>query len=216
MRLLKTKNLITRSWFVLLVLTLFSCKHYGVQGELLNKSAKSIVIPYFDELAYEYHYSARVVAYDKSLNGILVVKKIADNHKRVVMLSDFGNTLFDFEFKEGKSKVIYVMDNLNKRILLNKLVLYFDFITKSNYRSSAEYRVGTETLFLSKLKRFRVKIAVSDAFPKRLQMMSRTKIKAEIEFYAKDNFADSISFISKEHPVQMFFKKRDKNINANQ
>jgi hypothetical protein len=49
-----------------------------------------------------------------------------------------------------------------------------------------------------------------------LAMMSRSRIKAEIVFFAQDKFADSISFESKELPVHMFFKKREKNINADQ
>lgn len=216
MHLSKTKSLITKLSLILLPFVLFSCRHYGAQGELVSKDGKTVVVPYFDELGFEYHYSAKVVAYDKTLNGILVVKKISESHKRVVLLSDFGNTLFDFEFSNGKSKVIYVMDNLNKKLLVNKLLLYFDFLTKSNYLSSAEYRREGEAIFQSKLKGKRVNISVPKFSPMRLALMSRRRIKAEIVFFAQDKFADSISFESKELPVHMFFKKREKNINADQ
>jgi|688.fasta_scaffold261249_3 hypothetical protein len=216
MHLSKTKSLTTKLSLILLTLVLFSCRNYGAQGELVSKDNKTVVVPYFDELGFEYHYSAKVVAYDKTLNGILVVKKMSENQKRVVLLSDFGNTLFDFEFSNGKAKVIYVMDNLNKKLLLNKLLLYFDFLTKSDYLSFAEYRVDGESVFLSKLRGKRVKICVPKFSTMYLAMMSRSRIKAEIVFFAQDKFADSISFESKELPVHMFFKKREKNINADQ
>ncbi len=192
------------------VLLLAACKHYGAQGELIKTKPSEVILPYFDSLEYEYHYTAKIRAYNNDLNGILIVKKMDAQHKRVVMLSDFGNTIFNFEFKNGKARAIYVMADLNKKIIVNRLLLYFDFFTRSSYESSKHYIDGATTTFIGRLKKNRVKIEQTGQNLHTMRLVSRWKEKAEVRYYANSNYADSISFQSKELPISMFFVKREK------
>ena len=211
------KSLISRLFvFSTIVWVFFSCKPNNFQGVLINKDQQHIIIPFFSKTNYEYHYSVKMIAFSNTLNGVLVVKQLSKDHKRVVMLSDFGNTLFDFEFKNGKATTIYVMEDLNKKIILNKLLRYFEFLTKSDYLTRSSFHVDRDTVYISKFKNKRVHIVFQNALPTQLELYSRNKSKAEVIFYAQDNFADSISFKSNELPIQMFFKKREKNINVGQ
>lgn len=207
--------LLTLVWFAV-VFGLGACKHYGAQGELIKSKSTEVVLPYFDSLDYEYHYTAKIRAYNNDINGILIVKKMDEQHKRVVMLSDFGNTIFNFEFKNGKSKAIYVMDNLNKKIIVNRLLLYFDFFTRSSYKSSKQYKDGVKTTFISRLKNKRVKIEQTGQHLHTMRLVSRWKEKAEVKYFANTNYADSISFQSKELPISMFFVKREKVLSEDQ
>jgi len=195
---------------------LFSCKHYKIHGELVNKTSKKLVIPYFDELNYEYHYTAKINAFDNSFNGVLIVKKVGTSHKRVVLITDFGNTLFDFEYRNGERIAKYIVDDLNKKLILNKLLLYFEFLTRSEYFSRAEYQMVGGKLFVSDLRFNRVTIMQKEHLQHHQELMSRCKHKAELTFFSSNNYADSISLISKELPINMFFKKRTKQINADQ
>jgi hypothetical protein len=214
------KNLNTKSKFhyslvlsclgLNLIVSLASCRHYGVHGELMKTNPTQIIVPYFDSIQYEYHYTAKIRAYDKEINGILVVKKIDRLHKRVVMLSDFGNTIFNFEYKNDKARVIYVMDNLNKKIIVDRLLLYFDFLSRSCYQSSRYIVDGELKTYISRIRNKRVKILQKREKFESMSLVSRWKEKAEVRYYANTNYADSIVFQSRELFINMFFVKRDK------
>jgi len=205
------KNLSIKALLLLaIVCTLQACKQYAFPGEITEKGAIPLSVPYFDSLKYEYHYSANIVAYNNKINGVLVVKKIADQHKRVVLLSDFGNTLFDFEYKNGKTKAIYVMDNLNKKIIVNKLGLYFALITQSQYTATAKYENAGNAYYLANLKKKKVAIHREGNKTKELTLFSNWKTKAEVAFHGDEYYADSIFFTSKELPMEMVFRKREK------
>lgn len=194
----------------LLLLSLFACKSYRVDGELVSKDVEqTLVLPYFNETDFEYLYSGKIEAYGNSLNGILIVKKISDSEKRVALISDFGNTLMDFKIKNGEVEVKYVLEGLNKKIIVKKLKKYFQLLVNSKYNVEAIYEKDGGKIYTSKLQSKRVKLFEnSDGSIHKLKQVSRLKKKVEIEYFSNSDVADSIHFKSNEIPFEMKFSLR--------
>src|SRR5690554_3214811 len=86
-----------------------SCKHYRIEGKKAVSISDYYIVPYFNTLEKEYLYNAKIDIFGNELSGILVVKKLAEGRKRLALLSEFGNTILDFEFVNNDVKVIYIM-----------------------------------------------------------------------------------------------------------
>jgi hypothetical protein len=194
----------------LVFFTFWSCKTYPVEGEFISKATgETLIIPFFNETGYEYLYSGKISAYGKSFNGILVVKKISDSEKRIALVSDFGNTMIDLVVKNGKSEVNYILDDLNKAIIRNKLKKYFELLVNSEYTTESVYKSADKNIFTSEFQSKQVIIYENNAsLVEKVKQVSRTKKKVEIMFYSKANYADSIHFKSHEIPFEMKYYKR--------
>ncbi|MEX1192666.1 MAG: hypothetical protein WED10_01185 [Brumimicrobium sp.] len=195
---------------------LLSCNNYRVKGDLIEKTPektpeKTLQIPYFDSISKEYLYQAKIKAYGNQFNGILVVKKINNNEKRVALITDFGNTLMDFEIHNDEVKVNYMLDDLDKKIIVNKLKNYFQLLVNSNYTIKRINEYEKELIYITKLQSKRVTVFEdirNNIY--RLKQVSIFRKKVNINYYSADGlFADSIHFKSYEIPVEMKFYKRD-------
>ncbi|MFH6602753.1 hypothetical protein ACEZ3G_04640 [Maribacter algicola] len=89
-----------------------------VPFELLN--------PYFSQISKDYVYKARIKAFDKSFGGIFIVKKLGEDHHRIVFTTEMGNTIFDFEFIDEEFKINRILPEMDKKALKN--ILKSDFL----------------------------------------------------------------------------------------
>jgi len=199
-----------RSLIISSLLIVASCQQYSVVGKKITPEATNLTIPYFDKNNFDYLYTARININKNDLNGIFVVKKIDENSKRIALLSDFGNTIFDFEYVNGKFNLKYIIEDLNKRIVIQKLKKYFELIIKSNYTIKSIYENEGELIHISKIKSKRVKIVETNNVYNKIEKVSRLKTKAEVFFYSKSSIADSILFKSFEFPLEMKFYRMSK------
>lgn len=152
-------------------------------------------VPYFANSEIDYVYKANISVYDNNLSGIFIAKKINETTHRVVFTTEFGNKLLDFEISETDFKVNSIVDELNRKILINtlktdfRLLLKKQFLIKEQfedaenkvYKSEAEARINY--LFVSKLEEKLLKIIYSN----------KRKKKININFTSENNtFAESI------------------------
>jgi hypothetical protein len=182
-----------------------------VDGELVAKDVEqTLILPYFNETGFEYLYSGNIEAYGNALSGILVVKKISDSQKRVALLSDFGNTLMDFKIENGEAEVNYILDDLNKKIIVKKLKKYFELLVNSKYQVEAIYKKDGNNIYTSELQSKRIKLFEnSSGSIQQLKQVSRLKEKVEIKYFSSSDIADSIHFKSNEIPFEMKFYLRE-------
>ena len=203
----------TRAYLVISItlLSLFACKSYKVDGELVSKGVEqTVVLPFFNKTDFEYLYSGRIEAYGNSLSGILVVKKISDSQKRVALLSDFGNTLMDFKIENGEAEVNYILDDLNKKIIVKKLKKYFELLVNSNYPVETIYEKDGNKIYTSELQSKRIKLFENTSGSiQQVKQVSRLKEKVEVEYFSSSDIADSIHFKSNEIPFEMKFQLRE-------
>src|SRR5690606_33245610 len=106
-----------------LCLLVLNCGSYPKKQNFQSKDSalKNIKNPYFSDASKDYIYKASIDVYGKNFGGLLIIKKIANNQHRVAFTTEMGSKLFDFTFTEDDFKVNFILDELNKKILINIL-----------------------------------------------------------------------------------------------
>jgi len=117
-----------------LLFFLASCASYQQRNNFEKQEVLDVEItnPYFSDTSKDYVYKAKIDFYDKSFGGLFIVKKIAEAHHRVVFTTEMGAKIFDFSFHNDEFKVNYVLDEMNKKILLNILEKDFRVLVHEN------------------------------------------------------------------------------------
>ena len=128
------------SFFAILVLTSCSLKTTeGLRQIAFTKSeAKNV---YFANPQIDYVYKAKIELYRKNFGGILIIKKLGVSDHRVVFTTEFGSTLFDFQFGEDSFTKHFVVDELDKKPIINLL--------KKDFRLLLKEKAEVETAFSS-------------------------------------------------------------------
>ncbi|HLV37846.1 hypothetical protein [Xanthomarina sp.] len=104
-----------------------------------NPATKNIENPYFSDGSLDYVYKASIDVYDRNFSGLLIIKKIAEKEHRVAFTTEMGNKMFDFTFIEDDFKVNFILDELNKKILINILKKDFKVLVTENLIVSNSY-----------------------------------------------------------------------------
>ncbi len=126
--------------------------------------------PYFADVAKDYVYKANFEVYGHEFSGILIIKKLATQHHKVVFTTEFGAKIIDLELNNDDFTINFIADDLNKKILINtlkkdfRILLQEDVIVNKTYQndyfnvyqckinnSFNHYFVNKETNFLEKL-----------------------------------------------------------------
>lgn len=167
----------------------FSCKTYQFAGEKLEKSNnKTILNPYFSNESLDYVYKAQIEVYGNDLSGIFVAKKVNDSIHRVVFTTDFGNKLLDFEISDTSFKVIYVVEDLDRKLFLNTLEKDFKLLLKSSFTVDEVFENDEYYIYKSnegKRYNYIYQSKVDSKFIKIIQT-SKSKEKLTLNFDSKD------------------------------
>lgn len=112
-----------RYLLISICLLLVACSSYPKKNgfQIQEPSKKDIVNPYFSDKTKDYVYKAKIDVYKKSFGGIFIIKKIEENYHRIVFTTEMGNKIFDFSFEGNNFKVNYILDQIDKKILINIL-----------------------------------------------------------------------------------------------
>lgn len=106
--------------------------------------------PYFLNPETDYVYKAHIAVYGRDFGGIFIVKKINDTTHRVAFTTEFGNKLFDFELSGSEFKVNYILEELDKKIIVNTLRKDFALLLKMNHQVMGQYENSEYTVYKSK------------------------------------------------------------------
>ena len=131
---------------------LASCKTYQPAGVIKSELNNSDYQNTYFSRDSAYFYKAHVEVYGNQLSGILVIKKIGNQTHRVALTSAFGNTLLDLTISEDDMKVNYIMDDLNRKILLKTLEADFRMILTSNHLIQEKLETEQDLIYKSKTK----------------------------------------------------------------
>lgn len=203
-------KLIRISSIISLFFLFTSCKHLKVEGNLIQSESPTYTVPFFNNENVEYLYSSRINAYGNAISGLLVIKKIGEGHKRLALLTDFGNTLLDFEFIGEEIKVNYVVENLNKKLIVNQLKNNFQLLLQSDYQLKEVYEVENGKVLTTKFQKKHVFLYLdTEGNLTRLIQANSIKNKIEIKYFGEDKSADSIVFSSFQLPLQVILNKRN-------
>jgi phosphoribosylformylglycinamidine (FGAM) synthase PurS component len=106
-----------------------------------------VINPYFSDPQIDYVYKMRMEVYGRFFGGILIIKKLGDQEHRMVLTSEFGSKIFDFSFNKGEFKKNYILEDLDKKILVNTLRDDLQLLVKEQGKVLKQFRIEDLTLF---------------------------------------------------------------------
>jgi len=129
-------------------LTLFvSCASFPKKHNFTTTATSgNIQNLYFADQEQDYIYKANIEVYDNTFGGIFIVKKLGQENHRVAFTTEMGYKLFDFSFNKEAFTVNYILDDLNKKILINILKKDFKTLITENIYSTKTYNSENEVV----------------------------------------------------------------------
>lgn len=119
---------------------------------------------------------------DNQQSGIFVHKKAGDDLHRVVISSLFGGTLLDLTFDKENYTVNYVVEDLNKKFLLNLLHRDFSLLVNERYLPTQKIQTLTQTIYQSQQNY----LVMEAGKLQQIQLIKGKKKKVQID-YTSDN-----------------------------
>lgn len=179
------------------LILLTSCATNNVVKDFKQKevNVKTYDNPFFSNSEIDYVYKANISVYGNELSGIFIAKKINESTHRVVFTTEFGNKLLDFEISEDDFKINSIVDELNKKILINTLKTDFRLLLKKHYLVNEEFENQTFNVFKSEDKnKFNYLFeSKTDSKLTKIVRSSKRKEKFSIIFTTESNtFAQNI------------------------
>ncbi len=198
--------LLRNSVYSLILLLFVSCKTYKLTNvKSVSGSEKTVENLYFSSND-DYVYKCQMDIYKNHVSGILILKKINDATHRVVLTSDFGNKLIDFEISENAFKLNYVLPDLDKKIVINFLRNDFQQLLKRQYTVSESFENETSKIYLSKVdkKNYYLFFNKENSLLKQIIYTKNNKEKIDFTFDAKKHiFADSLNLQHKDFKINI-------------
>jgi len=77
-------------------------------------------------------YKTDITFYKNDISGLLIIKKTGENIYRIALTTQFGLKIFDFELNNGKLKVEYCVEYLNKNLILKTFESDFNLLLLQN------------------------------------------------------------------------------------
>ncbi len=182
---------------LLCVVVLASCSLPTTEGlRQVHFSKTEVKNPYFANEEIDYVYKAKIEVYRKNFGGILIVKKMGPNNHRVVFTTEFGSKLFDFQFEGDNFIAHYVIEDLDKKFIVNILKNDFSLLVKENASVYEVYESENHRVYKT-LSDDRFNFYFLNEKTQALEKIvntTKTKEKVSITFTAsEENIADAIS-----------------------
>ncbi|MBW8358931.1 MAG: hypothetical protein K0M63_03910 [Weeksellaceae bacterium] len=190
-----------------LILTVQSCKSYKAAGAVVVPNpVTEVKNDYFSSTGTDYLYKAQIEIYGNDLSGILIMKKIAEDTHRVVMTTDFGNKMLDFEISQTNFKVNYLLPDLDKKVVKKFLEKDFRILLNAGFPVSESFEDNTYRFYSSgtQMKKNYLFYDKNDGLLKKIVVTENRKEKINFIFEGKSAiFADAISLIHKDFKLSI-------------
>jgi len=124
-----------------LFISLNSCSLKTTKDLLeVDLSKNTIENIYFSDESKDYLYKAKIDIYGNNFGGILIIKKQSKNKHRVVFTTEFGNKLFDFLYEGNEFTLNYIVEELNKKMIVNTLQKDFKILISERQKVNNQYQ----------------------------------------------------------------------------
>ena len=135
-----------------LIILLVSCATNNVVKDYktIGVAKNNYTATYFSNPEIDYVYKANITVYGNELTGIFIAKKINETTHRVVFTTEFGNKLIDFEISENNFKVNSIVDELNRKMLINTLKTDFRLLLRKEFQIIEQFEDENTTVYKSK------------------------------------------------------------------
>ncbi|MEC4113277.1 hypothetical protein [Myroides pelagicus] len=185
----------------LCVLFTYSCKTVQLadlpkQGFLPTEQV--VENSYFAKIGEEHIFRANITLFKNELSGLIVIKRIDDQQHRVVLTSDFGNTLFDFSIYSDKYAVNYAMSDINKKFILSILARDFQLFTATRLPVMKKRSLGDEIVYLGKYNKLKNVVVWDNPLARVSRLVYGTPKKAKAVYNYTES-EDGKAILSIEH-----------------
>lgn len=202
MRRLLLQNLAYSLVFILCI----SCKTFRVtDAKPVQNTEKAVENLYFSSKE-DYVYKCQIDIYKNHVSGILILKKISGTTHRVVLTSDFGNKLIDFEISDNDFKLNYVLPDMDKKIVINFLKDDFRELLRQQYPVTGTFEKGNSSIYLSEIdqKKYYLFFNKNTGLLKQIVYTKKNREKIDFTFEAKKHiFADSLNLQHKDFKINI-------------
>ena len=204
MQKLMIRYLLISAFFSLFV----SCKSYQIADAVeIENTTESVQNNYFSDPAIDYVYKTHIEVYGNDLSGIFIAKRINDSIHRLVLTTDFGNKLLDFEISENSFKVNFVFDKLDKKIIINTLEDDFRTLLQVNNKVFKKYKRNQEIIYQTDKKQYYYTDLITNDLTKIIKT-NRRKEKVIFTFNSKKTtFAEEILIQHNNIKLKIEFKQ---------
>lgn len=151
--------------------------------------------PYFSNKSIDYVYKSSISVYGRDFGGIFIAKKINDTTHRIVFTTEFGNKLFDFEISGNDFKVNFILEELDRKIIVNMLKRDFMLLLRNEFKVEGQFENAAFTVLKSKDEnRFNyLFVSKNNLKLEKLVHSTKSKEKISIEYLSENNtLADRI------------------------
>lgn len=129
------------------VLFLSSCGSVTKKYVRSEKSFAEIKNHYFSNTAKDYVYKAKIDIYGNYVGGILVIKRLAKNHHRIVFTTEFGAKMLDIELKDNELIKNKVVEQLDRKIILKTLKKDFQILLREDAKVLNTYVFNDDIIY---------------------------------------------------------------------
>jgi hypothetical protein len=161
----------------------------------VNLTKTEIENHYFSNPEIDYVYKAKIEVYNKNFGGILIIKKTALNSHRIVFTTEFGSKLFDFQYEGDTFTKNFVVEDLDKKFIINILKDDFKLLINESPKVLATFESESQEVYKTQADK-KFNFYFIDKNSEKLEKIintSKTKEKVEINFTAsEDKIADTI------------------------
>ncbi|MBO6200554.1 MAG: hypothetical protein J6N74_02910 [Chryseobacterium sp.] len=192
--------------YSLIFLSFISCKTFELTDvKPISNSKKEVENLYFSSNE-DYVYKCQMEVYDNDISGILIIKKISETTHRVVMTSDFGNKMIDFEISENDFKLNYVLADLDKKMVINFLKNDFQELLKRKFSVNESFENDDSKIYLSKVddKQYYLFFNKNSRLLNQIIYTKNNREKIDFTFEAKKHtFAETIDLQHKDFKINI-------------
>lgn len=194
----------------LVVIFFVSCSLATTKNLVEQKSSISVYKnPYFSDTNKDYIYKTKIDIYGNYFGGIMIFKKLGINHHRIVFTTEFGSKIFDFEINNDTFTKNYIIDDLDRKLIVNTLEKDFKILLTENSAITNSFTQPNFTIFQSSISN-RYNFFFVNATNNQLTKIAHTsKHKEKVIFL----FSEITNNIAKK--VQIQHKNINLNINLN-
>ena len=188
------------------LLLIFSCKTYQLTDAKPVSNPEKEVENLYLSSNEDYVYKCQMEVYGNDISGILIIKKISETTHRVVMTSDFGNKMIDFEISENDFKLNYVLEDLNKKMVINFLKNDFQELLRQKYPVAESFENENSNIFRSQLnkKNYYLYFNKENSLLTQIVYTRNRKEKINFSFEAKKpTFAETIHLKHKDFKINI-------------
>ena len=200
--------------YSLVLLTFISCRTFELKDvKLVSNSGKEVENLYFSSKE-DYVYKCRMAVYGNDISGILIVKKISETTHRVVMTSDFGNKMIDFEISDNDFKLNYVLADLDKKMVINFLKNDFRELLRQKYQITESFENDDSKIYRSKFikKQYYLFFDKNSGFLNQIVYTQNNREKIDFTFEAKKpTFAEMIILQHKDFKINIQLNQMTEN-----